>query len=97
MDYETQRKLDKLAALEAFGVDNWEGYGEALEGWCAEGQVGDLIGDTVEALTDALIDNIDHEYPAGPECGASYHVTADEEFEAILRKFLERYKEIINA
>ena len=26
MDKETQRKLDLLAALEAGGVENWEGY-----------------------------------------------------------------------
>ena len=50
MDNDTQRKLDKLAALEAFGVDNWEGYDEAISGWCAEGQVEDLIDDTVDDL-----------------------------------------------
>ena len=31
MDKETQRKLDLLAALEAGGVENWEGYDLATE------------------------------------------------------------------
>lgn len=25
-----KRKADKLAALESYGVDNWEGYGDAM-------------------------------------------------------------------
>ena len=28
-------RLDKLLALENFGVDNWSGYGDAME-WLAE-------------------------------------------------------------
>lgn len=31
MDKETQRKLDLLAALEAGGVENWDGYDLAIE------------------------------------------------------------------
>ena len=31
MDKETQRKLDLLAALQAGGVENWEGYDLATE------------------------------------------------------------------
>ena len=33
---ETERKLAKLAALEAGGVDNWEGYDFALKDWWKE-------------------------------------------------------------
>ena len=97
MDRETQRKLDKLAALEAGGVDNWVFYDEALTEWRAEGAIEDLVYDTVENLNEALIDNINHEYPAGPECGAMYSVTADAEFEKVLYEFIEKYKEINRA
>jgi hypothetical protein len=30
---DVQQKLDKLEALEAGGVDNWEWYDASLEGW----------------------------------------------------------------
>ncbi|MFF9268604.1 hypothetical protein [Streptomyces rochei] len=28
---ELKRASDELAALEAYGVDNWEGYGDAMQ------------------------------------------------------------------
>lgn len=31
-----QRDRDKLIALESYGVDNWEGYGDALEKYSAK-------------------------------------------------------------
>jgi hypothetical protein len=33
---EIQKRLDKLDALEAAGVDNWEGYNDTLEGFTDE-------------------------------------------------------------
>ena len=30
---EVQRRLEKLALLEEYGVDNWSGYDEALKDW----------------------------------------------------------------
>lgn len=64
---EIQRKLAKLEALEAGGVDNWEYYDVSLENWRAETEA--------EAAAESIIDDIlsvihDHiEEPAGRGCG----------------------------
>jgi len=47
---ELERLESKMHALEAGGLDNWEWYGEALEGWHAEND----LDESVEALFDDI-------------------------------------------
>lgn len=89
MDKETQRKLDLLAALEAGGVENWEGYDLATEEYRknlareerAENIVGELFGELWKYI----------EEPAGRGCGYDF---TDEGFYVAIRILLRRAKEL---
>lgn len=64
---EQERRLAKLDALEAGGVDNWEWYDEALK------EYNETIGreEAAESIIDDILDAI-HDYieqPAGQGCG----------------------------
>ena len=65
-----QRRLSKLDALEAGGVDSWEWYEESLRDWLADEELDEcldgLIGDLNDILAEARIDE-----PAGRGCGHS--------------------------
>ncbi len=77
-----QRRLAMLDALEAGGVDNWDGIDFALEDWRKDGEVDDLIDVAIDDLNDILVD-ADVEQPAGP--GAGYSIGLPE---ADVRKML---------
>lgn len=64
------RSLKKLEALEAGGVDNWEFYGESLEGWRKECQFEEDVDTAIVDLHDILTE-ADVDYPAGREAGHS--------------------------
>ena len=83
-DHETQRRLAKLDALEAGGVDNWEFYGESLSEWRKENHVHECIDTAIEGIDDLLIEANIHE-PAGLGCG--YAVEYDQ---SKMRKLLSR-------
>lgn len=74
-DRETQRRLAKLDALEAGGVDNWEFYGESLEGWNKETHVDECIDEAIDGINELLCE-VKIEEPAGRGCG--YSITFDE-------------------
>lgn len=73
---EIERRLAKLDALEAGGVDNWEGYDESLEEWRKEGEIDDLVEDVLGGIYDVYID-AEVDEPAGRGCG--YNITPDED------------------
>lgn len=82
-----QRRLAKLDALEAGGVDNWEGYDFALEDWRKEEELAELIDNAVADLDDILVD-AEVDQPAGPGCGFSVVLP-----EAATRQMFERLVE----
>jgi len=84
------RRLAKLDALEAHGVDNWEFYDDALADWRKENRLHELAEgfavDLHELLTEAKIDE-----PAGQ--GAGYAVIfPDQSLESL---FLDYAKKLL--
>lgn len=91
---DVDRKLAKLAALEAGGVDNWEGYDFALEEWHKENAFDEFVADMVDELHEALVD-AEVDYPAGREAGPS--VSLDyEDSSAFIKMVVERYDRFLN-
>ncbi len=84
MDKKTQRRLAKLDALEAGGVDNWTFYDEALEGWREENELEELREEMTHEIMEALIDNI---YEPS-ERGAGYAVKDESVIYAVVSKYL---------
>lgn len=64
---ELEKAERKLLALEAGGVDNWDGYDFALESIRAEEQHEEFIDDVVSEILDAIGGEV--EEPAGQGCG----------------------------
>ena len=91
MDREIQRKLDKLAALEAGGVDNWNFYSVSLEEWHKEGHVQDCIEDTMRDIDELLVEAKVGE-PAGRGAGYSIEYNRDNMFR-ILSKMMNNINE----
>jgi hypothetical protein len=85
---EVQRKLAKLEALEAGGVDSWDFYEESLKKWMEE----NANQETAESIVDEMLDVVhDHiEQPAGPGCG--YGIKS-KGYEAAVAILLKRQKE----
>jgi hypothetical protein len=51
---DVERKLAKLEALEAGGVDNWEWYSEALKEWNAENYLEEYADGVLQNVIDTL-------------------------------------------
>lgn len=83
-----QRKLAKLEALEAGGVDNWEFYDEAIKEWRAKNENEETAEDIVKEILAEIHDYI--EEPAGRGCG---YGIKPEGYEAAVKILLERFKE----
>jgi len=84
---EIERRLAKLEALEAGGVDNWEFYDKSLEEWNKETLVEDCIDDAIEAIQE-LLATAEVDEPAGK--GAGFSISFDEtEMYNILKKLIE--------
>lgn len=70
MNKDIERKLAKLEALEAGGVDSWDGYDDSLEDWRKDNLVDELQEDFIRGLEDVLAEaKVDE--PAGQGCGYS--------------------------
>lgn len=73
----------KLAALEAAGVDDWDGYNFAMEAIIKEEELEEernlLLYDIAEALCEGV------EEPAGSGCGYGFSQDALENAESIIR------------
>ena len=82
-----ERRIAKLDALEAGGVDGWEWYDESLKDWYAENEIDERIKSAIDDLNEILVE-AEVDQPAGPGCG--YAICMDEEaVAAMLRKFAE--------
>ena len=58
-------KAEKLLnALEAGGVDNWEGYDESLKDLRKEEEIDNLVVDTIYSIMEEVCVNASVEYPA---------------------------------
>lgn len=64
---DVQRRLAKLEALEAGGVDNWDFYDESIKEWRAENENEEKAESIVEEMLEAINPYIDQ--PAGSGCG----------------------------
>lgn len=82
---ELEKAERTLNALEAGGVDNWEGYDFALEGIRSEEQYDDFLEEVAEEIMDAISEYI--EEPAGRGCGYGVQTSGYAACEAILRKY----------
>ena len=89
MDKETQRKLDLLAALEAGGVENWEGYDLATKEHRKTVRREEALEDIVGEILDGICDCI--EEPAGR--GRGYYFR-DEALYVAIGILLRRAKDL---
>lgn len=72
----------RLEALEDYGVDNWHGYDDALEGYRKEQEVKEFREDLMNDLLAEL--SIGMYEPAGPGAGHAFGIDAHE----MLAKFV---------
>lgn len=88
---ELERAERKLSALEAGGVDNWDGYDFAMEEIQREEDIEEakdcFIMDLHEELAEAKIDE-----PAGPGCGYSIDFN-EESVRSLLEKLIRDVQE----
>jgi hypothetical protein len=93
-----QRDLSKLNALEAGGVDNWEGFDDSLTDWRKENDLTEMIDGLVhefsesvgELSCDATVD-----FPAGMDAGCSVMMPDSEDAaRAFIAMVINKYKEI---
>ncbi len=89
---EIERRLAKLNALEAGGVDNWDWYDESLKGWRKENELDELIDSLVDEINEVLVD-AEVEQPAGPDSGYSVRLP-DGEARQFIAMVINRYNSI---
>lgn len=88
MDNNIERKLAKLAALEAGGVENWEWYDESLKEYRATIEKEEMAEEFVQELLEMLCTEIDE--PAGRGCGYGF---SEKGQDAAVRLILNKVKE----
>jgi hypothetical protein len=88
---EIERKLAKLAALEAGGVDNWDFYDESLKEYRATIEREELAEKLVSDILDTLSEGI-HE-PAGRGCGFGFSESAADDVLAIIMEQVKEFYE----
>lgn len=96
MDKQRIKELKKaeriLLALEAAGVDNWEGYDIAMEPINKEEEVESLLYAKVEEILEVLCGLVDE--PAGRGAGYGFDSTAEDEVAMVLDDLIREYKEL---
>lgn len=87
------RDIAKLTALEAGGVDNWDGYSFSLEEWHKENALDEILEGIISDINDILV-GADVDQPAGSGCG--YSISFDEvAMKKLLKERIEEYIEEI--
>lgn len=76
----------KMLALEAGGVDNWEFYGESLNGYFDRKKKAEKISMAIDEVVEALCEGV--EEPAGHGCGFGVRPECIEDANKILAKFM---------
>ena len=93
-----QRDISKLAALEAGGVDNWEGFDESLTGWRKENDLSELIDSLVYEFSEAVNElacDADVDFPAGMEAGPNVMIPDSEDVARVfIAMVINKYNEI---
>lgn len=59
----------KLSALEAYGVDNWSGYDDALTEIRKEDNQDEAIEDIMDKIIEEQVNLFEVDYPAGHDAG----------------------------
>lgn len=95
---ELERIESKLMALEAGGVDNWEGYCDSLSDWFKANEVEELVQDFISEFDANYFEFVEVDYPAGRDAGESVSFTNDWNnfFERMIYGLLSKYDEIKN-
>ena len=88
---EQERRLAKLDALEAGGVDNWEWYGESLKDWCKENEIDEIAHETTTDIISELSDG--YYEPAGSGAGIAFNDDRIEAVEKIIKELLTEREE----
>lgn len=70
-----KRRLAKLDALEAGGVDNWEWYDESLKDWFAENEKIEKAECFLDTILEIICSECEISEPAGSGCGYSINNT----------------------
>lgn len=64
---------EKISCLESYGVDNWEGYGDAMENY-VDPKDKIQIEEAAKGIMDMIVSELEYEYdPGGPGTGVSIH------------------------
>lgn len=80
----------KLLALEAGGVDNWEGYGLSLEHYHKEKEIEESLESLVEnEIYEIITENV--EEPAGRGCGFGLKSEGYSLIKNCIRKFIDEH------
>ena len=74
---ELRDKEVKLEALEAGGVDNWEGYGESLKEYFKKKEIKDRVNDLADTILEVLSESAYE--PSEHGAGLAFHDEAKEE------------------
>ncbi len=89
---ELEKAERKLQALEAGGVDNWDGYDDALEEFRKEDRLDELLDDLLDEIHESLVEaRVD--YPAGHEAGSNVTLTDVEFLRAQMARLITDAKE----
>lgn len=93
---ELERAEAKLNALENYGVDNWEGYGDALTEYHQENAIDESYDELVDEFNENFFEFMDHHYPAGVDAGAAYDFSEEgyKWFVKLVRDHVEKIKSI---
>lgn len=85
---EQERRLAKLDALEAGGVDNWEWYSESLKEWYVENEIDELSHDTTIDIISEL--SFGYYEPSERGSGVAFNEDRIEAVEAIIKELLTK-------
>lgn len=88
---ELEKAESKLLALEAGGVDNWNGYDFAMEDFRKEEKYEELLEEVAGCVVDAISDCI--EEPAGRGCGYGIRKQGYINIAEVLKKYSLKEKD----
>ncbi len=88
---ELQIKAAKFEALESAGVDNWDGFDDAIRGIRNQEELNDKIETCVDDILSAISEEI--EQPAGSGCGYGVSNKGEDDVFDILRLFIRNIKD----
>lgn len=66
------RAKEKISCLESYGVDNWEGYGDAMENY-VDPKDKIQMEESAKEIMDMILSELEYEYdPGGPGTGVDF-------------------------